>query len=477
MKLYKSKRLLIPVIILITILLLFTFLYKSNKTTTLQIFIGVPKDRINRVLYVTDLYAVKTEGSGDSWATAYGYDELQTAIDDAEAAYTGSKQRYVVIKKGVYKPTHKQKKSTHSKREKHFSLRNGVTVIGGYNGDETDGIPAGNEVTILSGDIGILNNNADNSYHVFYHNEEANLNSTAVLQNVIITGGNANGAYPHYDGGGMFNHKSSPIIIGCSFIKNNASSGGGLENYKSKSKISNCNFLENTSGQGGGVSNQYSNTTIINCNFANNVAKYGGGGILNMEGNPDISGCNFTGNTANEGGGIHNHRSSASITNCNFIKNTAINDGGGMFNNANSEIIENKRVIVRNCSFLNNTAANYGGGMYSLDCSPNIISCNFIENTAKNGGGMSNGGSNPIFINCDFIQNQAQNDGGGMNNYLSGACFIINCNFNKNTAIIGKGGAIYNNRSSYIDCFTPSYGTGNKANTAGEDYPNLYQEE
>ena len=47
--------------------------------------------------------------------------------------------------------------------------------------------------TILSGDIGVVDNNSDNSYHVVTGSDT---NSTAILDGFTITAGNANGSFP-----------------------------------------------------------------------------------------------------------------------------------------------------------------------------------------------------------------------------------------------------------------------------------------
>ena len=90
-------------------------------------------------------------------------------------------------------------------REATFQLANGVTIEGGYAGcgaadpDERDFTVY---ETTLSGDIGTQGNNADNSYHVV---TGSGTDATAVLDGFTVTHGRANAAYPHNNGGGMYN--------------------------------------------------------------------------------------------------------------------------------------------------------------------------------------------------------------------------------------------------------------------------------
>ncbi|MGB1217810.1 MAG: right-handed parallel beta-helix repeat-containing protein, partial [Saprospiraceae bacterium] len=198
--------------------------------------------------------------------------------------------------------------------------------------------------TILSGNIGMLNDDADNCYHVFI---TANLTSGAVLDGFHITGGNAD------DGVGALTY------IGIIF--NRAFGGGMYSRASSLSIISNCNF--------------YGNRSIAE-----------GGGMYNSNSSPEVSNCNFYGNMADaKGGGMYNSISSPKVSNCNFYDNTATNFGGGMYNLSSSP-------RVSNCSFYNNRADDGGGGMYNIDpaSTPDIINCIFWANM-ENGNTMSSG--------------------------------------------------------------------------------------
>ncbi|NCO91293.1 MAG: hypothetical protein GW880_08225, partial [Armatimonadetes bacterium] len=89
--------------------------------------------------------------NGTSWANAYK--DLQPALI---AAVSGDTLR---VAQGVYKPT------AGYSRAPTFQLKNRVTLYGGYPTGGGTRNPAAN-VTTLSGDIGTVGDNSDNSYHV-----------------------------------------------------------------------------------------------------------------------------------------------------------------------------------------------------------------------------------------------------------------------------------------------------------------------
>ncbi|MGM9507690.1 choice-of-anchor Q domain-containing protein [Larkinella sp. GY13] len=281
-----------------------------------------------------------------SWATATA--DLQGAINSLSAGGE------VWVAGGTYKPT------TGTDREIWFNMKNNVAIYGGFVGNEanrSDRPPINLTTpssTTLSGDIGNEGDPGDNSYHVIYN---LGITSTAILDGVVITGGNAN-----YDntndyrsiGGGMYNAISSPILTNCRFISNKANTdGGGMYNASSSPILTNCSFTSNSAnGVGGAMINNNSNPSLTNCSFTSNTAGRFGGGMANSASNPSLTNCSFTLNSANfTGGGMDNNNSNPSLTNCTFASNTS-SQGAGMFsdNSGNSSLI--------NCIFWNNDGNN-----------------------------------------------------------------------------------------------------------------------
>jgi hypothetical protein len=182
--------------------------------------------------------------------------------------------------------------------------------------------------------------NADNSYHVFYHPLELTLDGSAVLDGFTVSGGNADGAWPDYLGGGMANwYSSSPTVANCTFSDNSAHYGGGMENAGSP--------------------------TVTNCTFSSNSATTIGGGMHNLGSSPVVTRCTFSDNSADEGGGMYNEGASPVVTNCTFSGNSAA-VGGGMKNSGSSP-------VVTSCTFWGNSAVYYGGGMHNYSSSAQAV--------------------------------------------------------------------------------------------------------
>lgn len=307
--------------------------------------------------------------SATSWATSTT--NLQGAINSLSV--TGGQ---VWVASGIYKPT------SGYDRNANFSMRNNVAVYGGFLGTETSlnarptvtlTIPSG---TTLSGDVGIIDNPTDNSFHIV--NNPPGTNQTAILDGFVLTLGNTSGIFPDYYGGGMYNDGSgagndcSPTVRNCVFTNNWATEGGALYN----------------NGNGGGSSN----ARIISCLFVNNTAQSFGGAVENDGGN----------------GGTNN----ATFINCDFRNNTLPNNSGGAVYNFGAVGSSTPRFI--NCAFQNNTAAN-GGALYNDGSNggisnPMLTNCSFQGNTASAGGVLYNyfvggGISTPTLTNCLLFGN------------------------------------------------------------------------
>ena len=76
---------------------------------------------------------------------------------------------------------------------------------------------------MLSGDIGTVNNQADNVYHVV--TASSAVTATAVLDGFTIIGGNADGSGADGLGGGLYNSGGSPTLINVTFAGNAAAPG------------------------------------------------------------------------------------------------------------------------------------------------------------------------------------------------------------------------------------------------------------
>jgi len=322
---------------------------------------------------------------GTSWADAYT--DLQTALA------TAADRDEIWVAQGIYRPT------TGVDRSISFILRNSVALYGGFAGTETAREQrdwTANE-TVLSGNIGLPDTNADNSYHVVIG---SGTNRTAVLDGFTLSGGNADGPGSDRFGGGMFNDGGSPIINNCIFRGNNAGFiGGGIYNLSPDGSptITDCTFSENIAEAGGGIMNDRGSSPILRyCVFSDNSAIFGGGAIFNGENcNTIVTNSSFSNNAAGDGGAILNntgHSGRITITNSTFFLNSASSKGGALLNLLSD--------AVTNCTFTGNSAAIGGGAMYNDTANPVVMNCTFYENNAFGEGfSMFNNNSDPVVTN------------------------------------------------------------------------------
>ncbi|GAB3999539.1 hypothetical protein GCM10028807_50050 [Spirosoma daeguense] len=360
-------------------------------------------------------------GNGSSWASASG--NLQAMINASAAG------DQVWVAAGTYKPT------TTTDRTINFAMLPDLAIYGGFVGNETslgarptiNPITGNPSSTTLSGDIGTVGDNSDNSYHVI-----ANFNfltTTAILDGFVITGGNAN--RPSSDnstnsGGGMRNFTSfqaehtNPLIRNCSFVANSAlSSGGAVYNgavgcgSRCSPTLINCFFQGNSARQGGAIANSgsvydascggRSNPTLTNCSFVANSAIFGGA-MFNSgfgsfgQSDPTLTNCSFVANSAIDdygiGGAMYNvgtskGRTYAKLTNCSFQGNTATYQGGAIANDGSNGVCD---PTLTNCSFQGNTASFQGGAMFNTsvsntttgECNATLINCVVFGNAGAN---------------------------------------------------------------------------------------------
>ena len=187
-------------------------------------------------------------GDGLTWATAER--TLQAAL---QVAGFGDQIR---VAAGTYEPD-QGPGITPGNRLAKFQLESGVAIYGGFAGTET--LLAQRDVaanpTILSGDLNSndigFTNNGENSFHVA---SATGTTAAALLDGFTVTGGNANGAFPNDNNGGLELDTGHATIRRCVFRGNSAAqTGGGLAAGNSNSSITDCVFSGNRATFGGGV--------------------------------------------------------------------------------------------------------------------------------------------------------------------------------------------------------------------------------
>ncbi|MFD2036956.1 MBG domain-containing protein [Belliella marina] len=297
----------------------------------------------NGVLYV-DKNVSGGNQNGSSWANALP--ELADALkwaNDNKANWTNTSPLQIYVAKGTYKPQYKvaevdDQNNPTTDRDKSFLMVPNVQLYGGFDPensittlDDDRELPSSGG-SVLSGDIGTENNNADNTYHVVL---SLGAVGTALLDGFTITGGNADGGLAYItvntkiiwlnSGGGMYNDSSSPVLTNVTISGNTASDyGGGIVNaYTSSPVLTNVIISGNTTGgYGGGMDNSYSASPVLtNVTISGNTATYGGG-IFNKESAPVLTNVTISGNRADdESGGIYNQSSSSPLIRNSIIYN------------------------------------------------------------------------------------------------------------------------------------------------------------
>ncbi len=443
-----------------------------------------PTPALSRVVYVRT--GAGGSNNGTSWTDAY------TSLQDALAAAQSGDKIWVTA--GTYKPT------TGTDRTATFTLKNNVEIYGGFAGTETSFSQrnVSTNVTTLSGDIGTVNNTADNVYHVVTSNSPAN---TAVLDGFTISGGNANGTGTNQNvGGGIFIPDSNPILRNLIVENNNASSnGGGLYNGSNANYLLTSSiFRNNTAGFAGAISNNNSSPTLTdvtftnntatssgagaiynnsgspvfnNTTFSNNTATGGGGAIYNQSSSPIFNTATFTSNTssANSGGAIYNTASNATFNTVTFTSNTSSGgSGGAIFNTASS-------ATFNTATFTSNTSSGgSGGAIYNSAGNSTLNNVTFAQNrsTAGNGGAIYNNLSPSTITQGSFQQNRAANGGAISNENRSDNLSLTNVSFTLNVAegSSGSGGAIYNVNSLSLQATNATFSRNNATASGGAIY-------
>ena len=329
-----------------------------------------------------------TAAWGTGLTKVYDYTQVQAAIVAAAqwSATNGDAEAYVLLAVGSYR---------YNTASGSLSLKDGVTVIGGFAGTETDTVPA-----YMQSDYDPTDNTyvtsirANQEIPVFVN---TGIGPAAGLQNVVVEAGNG-----YNIGGG----------------------GGGMDNTNSSPTITNCTFMNNiTNGNGGSMRNDNSNPTITNCTFTftnNQIQATNGGGMYNTNGSsPTLTGCTFTNNSAvNNGGGMCNDSgSSPTLISCTFTGNKASSGGGVCVNSGSSMLI--------NCTFTSNKAGSFGGGVnVATGGNATLVGCAATGNTSDIGAGVNI--YSGTLINCTVMGNTADSSGSGVCTYNNPST-LINC--------------------------------------------------
>lgn len=347
-----------------------------------------------QIVYV-DASAVGAN-NGTSWADAFT--DLPSAL---ASTLPCAALKEIWVRAFIYTPG--------TMRSDSFVLRDSTAVYGGFNGTETarDQRDFVAHVTTLSGDVGMLGDDTDNSYHVVVG---SGVGSTAVLDGFQIVNGNANGSLSsEKSGGGIYTESGSPTLSNLHVWLNAAlENGGGLYNTAGGNPmVTMCNFDLNTAEAGAGVFNSNSSPAFLNVIFHQNAASFIGGGACNFFlSDPTYTNVLFLNNTALAAAGMGNvDRCNPTVTNATFSSNVADDTGGGIASD------DDCIVTLVNSVVWGNTATN-DPEVFNGIGSDAVISYSDIEGCNGSGGSWNTAigtdAGNNIDANPDFVNTGAE---------------------------------------------------------------------
>lgn len=396
------------------------------------------------IIYV-DQDATSGQQNGTSWENAYT--DLNTALQVADAG------DMIWVAEGTYTPT------AGVERAATFELRNGVQLFGGFSGTETYLADRENpelHPTVLSGDIGILGDSTDNTYHVICIQD---ISDFALVDGFTIRDGNALGGTTSFP----FTEEGGGILI----------YSGIAESGTAQITLKNNSITANTAKCGGAISIddgvlQPIDLNITQCNIADNAVPFRGGGLyipLNLTASLEIkvTDTEFNANRYQSfgGGAIYDDYAGTnwSVVNTAFINNGSTTGGSGgawnIFHRGGT-----KRISILNSIFRDNYCRGNGAGIEYIHnegegfLTLNIEKSQFLNNRsfANAGGGVAVAGLSEFesaitMTECDFFDNRGLSRGGAfcfIMDALSGetSLDIDRCRFINNQGGGSLGGAI-----------------------------------
>ncbi|CBL28340.1 choice-of-anchor Q domain-containing protein [Fretibacterium fastidiosum] len=426
-------------------------------------------------------------GDGGSWSTPLNEAGFAAALS---GAVSGDE---FWIAKGVYRPAIPVSTDavTTAEQGKSFTLKEGISLYGGFAGDETEREQRkpDNNVVVLTGDLG-LDDGRDAWGVTLSADVIRGKNSKNVLKGTNVKGVRLDGvAVSGGDqgvGAGLSLGRSDIVIQNCLFQGNRAVSfGGGINAAAASLDVCSSRFLGNRGGpnsHGGAVNSVQSYLKLVDCRFEGNATgadkpgnKAGNGGAVQFSDKKGgdktltVERCRFSNNTAGAGGGglyVQNAGTDVTVRGTVFEGNRATHNGGA------ARFSTSTNILVEDCLFTGNSTVIEGGAIYnsevgSGDRGMTIRSCTFSGNKTYDdahvadpnkgsGGAVYNGVSSPVLVNCTFTDNEAKY-GGALFNRTGSYPLLLNCTFFGNKAIPqggqgGEGSSVYNTKCKTGAC-------------------------
>jgi hypothetical protein len=356
--------------------------------------------------------------NGTSWTDAYT--DLQTALS---VAFINDD---IWVASGIYKPTQT------TTRTISFVMKNGVDMFGGFNGTETNisqrDITA--NPTYLSGDIGTLGDNTDNTYKVvkiqnfttpftfdgfrvvsgydatssgsgagmyIFNNPGINLS----LKNTIVYNN-----YAYHSGGGLIIDNSTTTFNNCEFLYNSSYNYGGGAIYSANSSnsyiyLTDCKFIGNNSRQGP-VINFDGEELVMERNIISSNTSTISGNIINVSNGPtrfEINNSLIVGNQVADGGGSVVTSYTSGVNSSSITNSTICHNKNTSSTTVYAEAISqsNSAMLISNCIIYGNTNSDM-----NVQIDPgNTVRNSIVENGYSTGVNVNT--TNPMFVNPGML--------------------------------------------------------------------------
>jgi hypothetical protein len=364
-------------------------------------------------------------GSGSSWDNAAG--ELSDALYTA-ATNTGITQIYVA--EGTYTPAYAADGSSTDPSDMAFVLVNNVTIWGGFPANSNNSTTFSQRnwqayPTILSGYLGMINNQPTYTYHVVISASADSYVNGLIIENgrASATGSiNVNGCVIQRNNGGGIYVAITPSISFVAVKVQNcqaSNSGGGIYNISSGITMGNVWIMNNRGSYGGGIySENILNSTLEwkYISIIENLAYVHGGGMYNQNINKIFLNFYICGNIANvKGSAIYNNNASPEYYNTLIAQNESQypNVDGSIFNESSSPKFYNTTISM--CIPSGIAMVNTGNSSYPSLCNSIIWSDNLLQ--GGNQPVLEHGNNATTYHHC-LIQNMqpaGNNLSGGVN--------------------------------------------------------------
>jgi Leucine-rich repeat (LRR) protein len=333
-------------------------------------------------LYYVNAAATGTN-EGTSWADAF------TSLQNALLIASSENYPFYVfyLSEGTYTPTPSADRTATFVIQPDFELYGGFPATGDPVFEDRD---PNQFTTILSGNIGILEDNSDNSFHVM---EILGGVGQSLIDGVTIAFGNANseGVDQSIGAGILIEEGANTLISNINIENNSADSDGGGIYIKTNSDVfvQNGYFFNNSAvNDGGALYSRSSFSTaagnpISHSEFSQNSAGNNGGGLY-LEGNKSelVNSIIYTNSAVNNGGGVH-VSGEITVTSSNIIDNfitSEVGIGAGIFRTGTNNFTISNSIIYGN-NFFDNLDFTYQVGDDFGDGINMAISFSIVQNS------------------------------------------------------------------------------------------------